>query len=76
MKIVPNRKIEIEYHNDVYSFWILAVEQSPSGFYVTLHIPDVFKKKFKHHENLSRWSYKRFEKFIVGALEKFLHEKN
>ena len=76
MKIVPNHKIEIEYCNEVYPFWVLAVEQHSSGHCVILHVPDRFKKKFKRHENLARWSHKRFEKFIVGALEKFLHEKN
>ena len=76
MKIVPSHKIEIEYHNEVYPFGVLGVERLSSGFCVTLHIPDRFKKKFKRHENLARWSHKRFEKFIVGALEKFLHEKN
>jgi hypothetical protein len=72
MRIVPNQTIELEYDATMYSFRVVSVEHVPSGFDVVLDVTNEFKKKFKRHENLARWSHRRFEKFLVGSLEKFL----
>jgi len=72
MRITPNQTIELEYDAIVYSFRVISVEHASTGFDVVIDVTDEFKKKFKRHENLARWSHRRFEKFLVGSLEKFL----
>jgi len=74
MRITPNQTIELEYDAIVYSFRVISVEHVSSGFDVIIDVTNEFKKKFKQHENLARWSHRRFEKFFVDYLEKFLDE--
>jgi hypothetical protein len=74
MRIVPNQTIELEYDTTMYSFRVVSIEHATSGFDIVFDVTDEFKKKFKRRENLARWSHRRFEKFLVGSLEKFLDE--
>ncbi len=74
MRIIPSQAIELEYHAVKYTFRIVSVVSVDDGFDVVVGIDNDFKNVFKGTEGLARWSHRRFEKFIVGSLEKFLDD--
>ena len=74
MRIIPSQVIELEYHSVKYTFHIISVTIVSDGFDVVVGIDNEFKNAFKRIEGLARWSHRRFEKFIVSSLEKFLDD--